>query len=190
MAHTDTDSASSSSSSSSSSLAPNALAFMALCNEYCVALEHARESSSTELVDTMLRLLPRLYMTATDLKLVGLNDEAYIDSSLEEDFYEAIRCGVESVLGPDDTYLEVFEEDMKYSDTPIAASISEGLADIFQVLYNFLEMVKDAPDAIMEMALQAVKEDFESYWSRVLCNVLRALNHLRYSGGLDSDFDE
>ena len=88
---------------------------------------------------------------------------------------------MENLLGPDDTYLEVFEEDMKYSDTPIAASVSEGLADIFQVMYNLLDAIRDMPEEVVLSALVAVKDDFESYWSRVLCNVLRALNHIRYT---------
>lgn len=70
---------------------------------------------------------------------------------------------------------------MKYSDTPIAASVSEGLTDIFQVFYNFLESVRDVPEELVEQALVAIKEDFESYWSRILCNLLRPLNQIRYS---------
>ncbi len=161
----------------------NALAFMALCNEYCQALENAREMERDDFVASMLRLLPRIYISATDVNVdVAAIEEPYIAGSLEEDYYDAVRRNVESLLGPDDTYLEVFEEDMKYSDTPIAASISEGLADIFQVLYNFLETVKDVPEELIAMGLVAVKEDFGAYWSRILCNVLRALNHVRYNG--------
>ncbi len=70
---------------------------------------------------------------------------------------------------------------MKYSDTPIAASIAEGLTDIFQSLYNLLENIKNAPDHVTMSALAAAKEDFESYWSRILCNVMRPLNNIRYS---------
>ncbi len=159
----------------------NALAFIALCNEYCQALERTREAERDDFVASMLRLLPRIYISASDLKIDNVLEDAYIDGKLEEDYYDSIRRGVENLLGPDDTYLEVFEEDMKYSDTPIAASISEGLADIFQVFYNFLETVKDVPEELVILGLIAVKEDFEVYWSRILCNVLRALNQLRYS---------
>lgn len=84
-------------------------------------------------------------------------------------------------MGPDDSYLEVFEEDMKFSDTPIAASISESLADLFQVCYEFVETIRDAPDYLVQNALRAVSDDFGSYWSRILCNVLRALNYVRYN---------
>ena len=59
-------------------------------------------------------------------------------------------------------------------------SVAEGLADIFQVLYNFIDTVRDAPDDLAAEALAAVKEDFGSYWSKPLCNVLRALNNIKY----------
>ncbi len=160
----------------------NSLAFIALCNEYCAAIEDARESEKDEFVQSMLRLLPRLYISATDLKVDLLDEEdAYLEPILDEDYYESVRCGIENLMGPEDIFLEVFEEDMKYSDTPIAASISESLADIFQVLYNFVGMVKEAPEHLIPLALVAVRDEFQSYWSRILCNVLRALNQVRYN---------
>lgn len=163
-------------------LAPNSLAFIALCNEYCHTIKQARESSRDEFIYTLLRQLPRIYISATDLKPEEgvIPDDAYIENVLDEQYYDSLRRHVENLLGEDDSYLEVFEEDMKYSDTPIAASISEGLCDIFQVMYNLLDVVRDAPDELVQSSLVAVKEDFETYWSRPLCNVLRALNNLRY----------
>lgn len=161
----------------------NSLAFIALCNEYCMAIENARESSRDEFVASMLRLLPRIYIAATDLRVNTLADEedAYLESVLDEDYYESVRRNIENLMGADDLFLEVFEEDMKYSDTPIAASVSETLADIFQVLYNFVETIKEAPQPMIQVALVAVKSDFGSYWSRLLCNVMRPLNHLSYT---------
>lgn len=162
-------------------LTPNQLAFLGLSNEYCQAVETASETDREDFIDSMLRLLPRIYISATDLVMpVLLHDTPYIHGALEEEYYNSVRLAMETLLEEDDTYLEVFEEDMKYSDTPIAASISEALADIFQVLYNLAEAVKDAPHEIIELSLAAVKEDFGSYWSRPLCNVLRALNAVKY----------
>lgn len=168
----------------SSVLSPGMLAFIALANEYCQALESARETGRTEFVARMTRLLPRIYMAAADLPgAAGADDDesAYIEPALDEEFYDAVRASVEVLLGPDDMYLETFEDDMKYSDTPIAVSISECLADIFQVLYNFTEMVREALVPSIPSVLLAVKEDFEVYWSQKVCNVMRPLNHLRYN---------
>ena len=164
-----------------SALTNNQLAFLALSNEYCHAVESASETDREDFVSAMLRLLPRIYISATDLTDSILGPEAYLPQSLEEDYYESVRRAKEMLFGEDDTYLEVFEEDMKYSDTPIAASISEGLADIFQVLYNLTEYAKDAPIDDIPAALDSIKEDFGAYWSKSLCNVLRALNALKYA---------
>lgn len=89
-----------------------------MCNEYCSAAENAMQSDKTDFVANMVRLLPRIYISANDLKTdADLTEEAYIDSALDEDSYESVRRAVETVMGASDTYLEVFEEDMKYSDT-------------------------------------------------------------------------
>ena len=164
------------------SLNTNSIAFIGLCNEYCICIENAKETARDAFINNMLRLLPRIYIAATDLQIDILEeDDQFIENILDEDYYDALRRNMEVLLGEDDVYLEVFEEDMKYSDTPIAASVSEGLADIFQVMYNLLDAIRDMPEEVVLSALVAVKDDFEAYWSRVLCNVLRALNHIRYT---------
>lgn len=173
----------------------NSLAFIALANEYCQALEGAGQAAArSEFVASMLRLLPRIYIAATDLApedpVSPDEEDSYIEQTLDEEYYDSVRRAVERLMEAHDTYLEVFEEDMKYSDSPIAASISENLADIFQVLFNFTEQVKNQPADLVDNSLRAVKEDFEGYWSRPLCNVLRALNAVRYSSDPFADDGE
>lgn len=161
------------------------LGVTAIASDYCVAVESAREADKDEFVMTMLNLLPRLYLEFTDISLENLppvlDEGEYFTSYVDEDYYESVRRHVEALLGPDDTFLETFEEDMKYSDTPIAASISESLADIFQPLFNFISLVKDTEGESVADAFRECKENFESYWAQTLCNVMRPLNHLRYN---------
>lgn len=163
-------------------LPPNILAFIALANEYCQAIENAQNSDREAFVGEMLRLLPRIYITVSDIPEPTLiAGTTYIPDSLDEDYYDSVRRKMEQLLGEEDTYLEVFVDDMKYSDTPIGASISEALADIFQVLFNFIENVREAPEAIIIESIDIVKEDFQSYWSQILCNVVRPLNSIKYN---------
>lgn len=159
------------------------LALTSLAAEYCAVCENAGEMDKNELIDRLLDTLPRLYWEFFD---ISTDDVAVIEeydslpSYIDEDFYESVRRHIELVLGPDDVFLETFEEDMKYSDTPIAASIAESLADIFQPLFNFISVVKDTDGESIVEAFLLCKEDFVSYWSQTLCNVLRALNHIKY----------
>lgn len=170
----------------SSVINTNAIAFIGLCNEYCVAMDRAPETEQYEFIDKMVHLLPRLYISATDLTVNYVEDEEpMLDSSLDEDSYDAVRGNIAALMGEDDVYLEVFEEDMKYSDTPVSASISEGLADLYQEFYDFLYTVRDTTDEVTALSLLAVRDDFRSYWSATLCNVLRALNHLKNTSAPD-----
>ncbi len=158
----------------------NSLAFVALCNEYCAAVEHCGEVEPHDFVARMIRLLPRIYISATDLDMAAAGYDSYIAPALDEDTYDTLRRSMERVLGENDTYLEVFEEDMQYSDTPIGASVAEGLADLFQVFFNMLEAIRDAPEDFVNEVLASVSEDFRTYWSRILCNVMRPLNSIIY----------
>lgn len=158
-----------------------------LAARYCLAVENAGEREKMEFVREMLRYLPQLYLSFS-----GDGDEA--GGSLDEDygyevpfsyvdeaFYDRVRGNVGMLLGSDDTYLEAFYEDMKYSETPVAASISEGLADIFQDLYNFISLVKDTEGSRIGEAFARCRENFDSYWGQILCNLMRPLHRLLVS---------
>lgn len=161
------------------------LEIVAVSARYCALCQQAGEMEKDEFVDSMLGVLPRIYLEFHDLSadgVVTLGEAAYGASYVDEDYYESIRRHIELLMGPEDTFLETFEEDMKYSDTPIAASISESLADIFQPLFNFTQTVNDTDGDQMEEAYLACREDFAAYWAQTLCNVMRALNNVKYNG--------
>ena len=159
----------------------NSVEFVTVAAEFCAYLEKSGEQPRKDFVETLLKLLPLLYIKAQMLP----EEEPITDETLEhfvtEDSYEVLRMTIFDILADKDAYLDVFVSDMKYSDTPIAASVAESLADIFQDLFNFVSVVKDSEGAQTMEALGECKENFEAYWSQTLCNVLRALNHYRYS---------
>ena len=161
-------------------LSPNELAFIALANEYCHALEHANGCESRDqFVALMLKLLPRLYITIGDIEDDSYC-EAFIDQALEEDIYDIVRERVAQIMAEEDIYLEVFLEDMKYSETPISTAVSENLADLYQEFFNLIHSVQDALTETQHEMLCQCKINFINYWGQTLCNVLRALNAIYY----------
>lgn len=161
-------------------LTPNELAFIALANEYCQALEQAHQCDTRDqFVAQMLKLLPRLYITVSDIE-DDTWGEAYIDAALEEDVYDLMLSRVQQIMAEEDVYLEVFVEDMKYSDTPISASVSENLADMYQEFFNLIHSIQDALTETQHEMLCQCKTNFVNYWGQTLCNVLRALNAIYY----------
>ena len=71
-------------------------------------------------------------------------------------------------------------EDMKYSDTPISASVSENLADLYQECFNLIHSIQEALTETQHEMLCQCKVNFINYWGQTLCNVLRALNAIYY----------
>lgn len=166
------------------------LELVSLAKSYCDLCENAGELEKNELIDRSLDILPRIYWNFFDLQAgVSLGESDYFSEYLDESLYEQIKSGIASVMGASDTFLETFEEDMKYSDTPITSSISECMADLYQPLFNFVSIVHDSEGAQIEEAFISCKEDFESYWSQTLCNVLKALNSVKYNINEDYLYD-
>lgn len=161
---------------------------VALCSDFCVTLENAAELEPDELVKSLLGYLPRIYFEFLDMEAeenVSIDEWDFSSPNsslmLNEDQYEALKSQLAAIFGENDTYLETFEKDMKYSDSPIATSISENLCDIYQPLYNFVVEVRESDGNNLEDTYRECKEQFDEYWSQTLCNVLRALNSIRMS---------
>lgn len=163
-------------------LTRNTISFIGLSTEFCHALMSVSEYEKNDFIMLMLRLLPRIYISVSDSP-VEQDVEAYSSgyAYVDEQLYESVRSRIAALLGADDSYLETFEEDMKYSDVPIGASISEALADIFQDLFNFVSAVRDAGSDAVSALLADCRASFETYWSQKLCNVFRALNSICYN---------
>ena len=49
-------------------LSPTSLAFIALTNEYCQLVENCLDQQREQLVESLLKLLPRIYITALDIE--------------------------------------------------------------------------------------------------------------------------
>lgn len=167
----------------------NVIEFVTVAAETCLFLEHAAEFSRADFIQKSIKILPLLYLNASLLDI----PEAVFDDSAEkfvnEDDYQFVREQIEQLLGADDSYLEVFHPDMAISDTPIAAFVSENLADIYQELKDFAANYQLADTDIMNDALVACLEAFGEHWGQKLLNALRALHALRFGDGFGSEED-
>ena len=164
---------------------------VSLSKEYCELCESSSEYTKLDFINRTLNLLPRIYWHFFDIEAEGvsLGEFYYFSSYVDEEIYEQIRARIAALMGADDTFLETFEEDMKYSETPISNSISECMADIYQPLFNFVSIVHDSEGAQLEDAFINCKEDFENYWSQTLCNLLKAMNNLKFGEREEEEYD-
>ena len=179
--------------------AHDTLEFVTVAAEYCALLEGqgAGGKEQDELVGTLLKLLPLLYMkvqllpeeTPSGSPSMGRNEESLalegevwrgsVDRVTEDD-YNYVRDGLYSLLHEHDEYeMLVWDEDMQTEESRWC-SVSEGLADIYQALRNFVAVYQQRVEPCMLDALWQVREDFELYWGQTLLDTLRQLHKIKY----------
>lgn len=166
----------------------NTVEFVTVAAEYCAFLERCEGMKRKEFVDTVLKILPLLYIKASMLPECEPAGEEAPESYLGEEDYEILRISLASLMEDRDDYLEVFVQDMAYSDTPIRKCISEDLADIYQDLKNFVFVFQLGYDETMHDALAICRENFALFWGQTLVNTMRALHDLKY--GLENQNEE
>ena len=163
------------------------LEFVTVAVQYCAFLESIEGKEREEVLDILSKLLPLLYLKGTLLPRYELLEDATTEDHVTEENYDIIRNNIAIIMGDKDDYLDVFVEDMKYSEAPILMTISENLADIYQELKNFAYVYKLGNEDAMMNALSICKMNFESEWGMKLANVLRAIHEVKYN---EDDFRE
>lgn len=168
----------------------NTLEFVTITLEFCALMEATSKHTIFSFTDKAVKILPLLYLKATLLPVGEGRDEQYEpEHFITENTYEIIRHRIADLLGEYDSYLETFHPDMKYSDTPIAATISETLADVYQDLGDFVALFRQENEEVMEQALFVCEENFRFYWGQKVLNALKALHVARFNEDLPSDDD-
>ena len=159
----------------------NVIEFVTVAAEFCAFLERAESMKCSTFVDTSLKILPLLYLKASMLpKCETIGDEAP-ETYVTEEIYEILRINLAGLMGDKDDYLDVFVQDMVYSDQPIKKSISEDLADIYQDIKDFIFVFQLGLNETMNDSLAICQENFGMLWGQKLVNTLRALHDVKYN---------
>ena len=166
--------------------------FVTVAAEYCASIEGCQGSTRKEFIDRINKISSLLYLKALLLPdivcLVQEGLQAYVD----EYTYENVREKISATMGEYDFFLETQNSDMQYSDTPISATISEHLADVYQDLRDMIENFKTANEEVMTEAIFDCKEGFANDWGQKLINAISAMHCILYSDkneGQNSDED-
>lgn len=158
----------------------NVLEFVTIGIEYCAFLENSQNRPKTDFLETMLKLLPLLYIKAQLLPFIESDGDFLPPSKVTEDDYNYIRRVVYDILGDDDQYLDISYENELETDETQWKNVSEHLADIYQPVRNFLAVYQDGIEDCMRDALWAVKDSFELYWGEAIVDALKRLHRIKY----------
>ena len=168
----------------------NVIEFVTVAAEFCAFLERAESMKCSTFVDTSLKILPLLYLKASMLPKCETIGEEVLETYVTEEIYEILRINLAELMGDKDDYLDVFVQDMVYSDQPIKKSISEDLADIYQDIKDFIFVFQLGLNETMNDSLAICQENFGMLWGQKLVNTLRALHDVKYSQQDEEDNEE
>ena len=159
----------------------NVIEFVTVAAEYCKFMEQADGMKRSDFVDTTLKILPFLYLKAAMLPKCEMIGDESPETFVTEETYEVLRISLSDILAEKDDYLDVFVQDMVYSDQPIKKNISEDLTDIYQDIKDFIFVFQLGLNETMNDALALCQENFGLYWGQKLVNTLRALHDVKFN---------
>ncbi len=162
---------------------PETIEFITVVAETCLFLENAGQMETDEFIDKTIKILPLLYLKCTMLPSTEYEGDGYVEQFVTEEDYNFVCEQIKNLLGEDDAFLEVFHPDIQYSDTPIAAFVSENLADVYQELKDLAANYQIGETPIMNDAILSCTENFKEHWGQKVLNALRALHHIKYKTG-------
>lgn len=143
--------------------------FLTVAVEFCKYMENP-DTDRNEFLDKMTKLFPLIYMKAAMVKPGNPVYDDEPEKFVDENDYEAVKGDVAGILGEKDRYLTAVHPEISLSDTVVAASVSEDIADVYQSLKDFVEAAKIGNEDILNDALIVCINDFRAFWgTRLLC---------------------
>ena len=165
----------------------NVIEFVAVANEYCNFVENHAQVNRRVFVERMQKIFPLVYLKASLLPQIDDENAESPEKFVNEVDYNFLLNKITEKLAQFDSYQEVFDEGMQFSEGAIGASISENICDIYQDLKDFIMAYRIGTVEIMVDALWECNNNFQNYWGQKLVNGLRAIHTLVYG---DNDIDQ
>jgi len=164
----------------------NVIGFTTLASQYCNLLDGVALLSQKDFIDKAHRLLPLIYLKAIILPDTKPEMPEMIDKAVTQEEWEAVCDTMINKLAEFDKYEEVLDT---LNDDQQMNSLSEGFADIYQDLKDFVSLYNMGTAEIMNDAIWECKKNFKEYWGQRLVNILRVIHNLLYSNAILKDDD-
>lgn len=154
------------------------LEFVAVCKEFCDFVETAPQMSRKEFVLRLQKFIPLIYLKGALLPQSESEESGLTEEFVTEDDYNYLYGELHRMMGEYNEYLEVFDDNMQYSEAPVVHSIAEKVCDIYQDLKNFISSFRCGIPEVIGEALWQLNNNFELYWGKACVGVLRAIHHV------------
>lgn len=150
--------------------------FVAVAKEFCDFVASAQQMHRKDFMQRLQKFIPLIYLKGSLLPESDVNEEGLTEDFVTEEHYNALYAEVRGLTGEHDEYLEVFDDNMQYSEVPVVHSIAEKVCDIYQDLKNFISSYRCGITEVIGEALWQLNNSFELYWGKSCAELLRAVH--------------
>ena len=157
--------------------------FILIAAEYCRAIDNLHQYSPHLFASYAVKILPLLYIKASVLPSIEDYDRDAVEKFVAEEEWTKVKIRLETIFGKHDNYIETvgrFEESEE-------ASISENLADIYQDLKDFTQLMAFGINDVKQEAVGEVKRNFTDYWGQRTVNSLKMIHNLYVGNKLSKE---
>ena len=154
--------------------------FVAVAKEFCDFVETIPSMERQDVFCRLQKFIPLIYLKGSLMPACDCDEEGLAEDSVTEEQYNYLYGELHRLFGEYDEYLEVFDDNMQYSEAPVIHSIAEKVCDNYQDLKNFIVSYRCGIPEVIGEALWTLNNNFELYWGRACAGVLRAVHQVVY----------
>jgi hypothetical protein len=144
------------------------LEFVKKCKSFTDLLEDDMPGDRKDFIISLLRTLPDLYSSMISLPPNEPVFDAENEKFVTEEKWSQIFQKVASLLGSQNEYLDVPEDDEYDRLDVISRELSEDISDIYQDIRDFTEVFRVGTEEVMNDVLWDCRINFENYWGKKL----------------------
>lgn len=155
------------------------LEFITVSREFIALIDFSESTEKTTFIFKSHKILTLLYLKAS---LIPEISEIYNEGNerfCSEELYESVQNKVHRILMLND-FEVLTNSDSQNLDEQEWVRLSEIYADIFQSLYDFLNLYRIGTDEMMSDAIFECHNDFKTIWGRNLLKLIESLHRLLY----------
>lgn len=156
----------------------NVFEMITVAHDFCITLRKTESLKKKELAEYLAKVGPLLYLKGALLPDVVVSDPDANERFLIEEEYEALLISLYKKFG-DDNEIWVAEVE-KNAGEMVKYSLAELLTDIYQEMFDFLELYQKNSRVAKENAVFELKNAFTERWGEELLKALNKIHHIAY----------
>lgn len=165
------------------------LEFITVANDFCIFMEKVASYNETDVFNYLQKVSPLLYLKASLLPDVHVEDPSANERFVTLEQYEDIFNALRSKILDHDVFWYI-DLDSPDENLPVKGSIAESYADSYQDLKDFLLLYQKNTRVAKQNAVFECKNLFKEHWSYRLLNAMKAIHHILYKDFSDNKGQE